>query len=144
MRMITAINEDTNLVQDVTTTSEGRLCVEQSPRYYDLGEIINDTIAAYAEVLAAPVDEIDWARHTILRTFWNGREEETCLLQYYRRDSNGDLDVSAVSLATIGGDLVFPTECNVVDTIVGYGAEFAVLNNGAYSATVSLSVQLLG
>lgn len=144
--MITALNEDTNLVQDLTTTGEGRLCVEHSPRYLDLGQVLDATVAAYAEVLATPVDGIDWVRHVILRTVYSNHLDETLTMRLYRRTPIGDAGAAPVALATVTGVEVpvYTADCSVVDVIPGYGAQMAVKNNDAHSATVALSVQLLG
>lgn len=146
MRMITALNEDTNLVQDVTTTGEGRLCVEHSPRYHDLGQILDVTLAAYAEVLATPVDDIDWVRHVLIRAFNGVHVDENCIIRLYRRIQSGDAGAEPVDMATITGSdfSLHHYECSVVDIIPGYGAAFAIKNNGAHSAGITLSVQLLG
>lgn len=72
MRMITALNEDTNLVQDVTTTGDGRLRVEVTSRYEDLGLLVDGgeggngyEIAAGAYTTPVVLTDLEWAKYTL-------------------------------------------------------------------------------
>lgn len=146
MKMITALNEDTNLVQDLTTTSEGRLCVESAPRYVYLDRVINTAIAAYAEVLASTIDNLDWTRHLILSASYTIHVDDTCTVKAYRQTTNGDIGAAPVDLMTLTGSdcPVYSADCSLVDFTPGYGVKFAVRNNSGQSANISLSAQLLG
>ena len=100
MKMITALNEDTNLVQDVTTTGDGRLRVEITPRYLDMGLVVNGDeggngyeIAAGAYTTPVVLTDLDWARYALY--FY--KSNSTGTLYQARVDSDGNAsEVEAV------------------------------------------------
>ncbi len=64
--MITALDETTRLVQDVTATDDNRLCVQDVPKYVDLGKVFDATVTASGWGTFDLTEDLSWVRFVVV------------------------------------------------------------------------------
>ena len=64
--MITALDETTRRVQDVTATDDNRLCVQEAPKYTDLGKVFDATVTASGWGTVDLNADLSWVRFVVV------------------------------------------------------------------------------
>ncbi|MCE5322061.1 hypothetical protein LLG46_01960 [bacterium] len=135
MRMITALNEDTNLVQDVTTTGDGRLRVEVTSRYAGMRSLVDGneggngyTIAAGAYTTPVVITDLAWTRYA---------------LYFYKSNSTGTLYLSRIddegNVSEVEG-----TISNVFSVASGYWRDMLTTSPILCSESIQLRIKNTG
>ncbi|MCE5314504.1 MAG: hypothetical protein ABFD49_08685 [Armatimonadota bacterium] len=144
--MITALNENTKRLESVLADGEGRLCVQNAPKYQDLGEVFSGDsggagyqLAANAWAIASNVTGLQWQRHIVVQ---NKATSGAAATLYIRRvDSSGNTAAGS-ALSTITGNGTYGASASA-NNILGYGVQFALQNTGSSTADFWVRVQLM-
>lgn len=64
--MITALDETTRLVRDLTATDDNRLCVQEAPKYTDLGKVFDATVTASGWGTVDLNVDLSWVRFIVV------------------------------------------------------------------------------
>lgn len=151
--ILTAIDKDTRQTRNVLSTSDGALCVELTPRYSDLGEVIGGDsgaagyqLAAGASVYSSYFSSIEWQRYII--AIYKTTSGASATLYLCRVDSSG-VEANAYQISTMGGTGTYwngtpLSSSNAVLQPIGCKGRFRVTNTGSSAIDVWLHVQLLG
>ncbi|MHB9035099.1 MAG: hypothetical protein ACYC64_00430 [Armatimonadota bacterium] len=149
--MLTALNEVTNLVEDILATGEGRLCVQSEPNYLNLGEVIGGAsggagyqVAASAVVKSAELNGLSWVRNWIIGIKSTQSYDAGFLRRIVGTDDYHAL-ASAQSSSAPGYRGHGANESTTAgNNLLGDTVQFYVKNVGGSAADIWAQVQLMG
>lgn len=150
--MITAVDNDTGQERNIFSNGNGELCVEQTPKYLDLGLVVNGDAGGNGHQLAAGavatvpvVDNVEWVRNIIVMY-----KSPAAELHINRINTDG-LQAAPANPPPLGATseyisyTVSPTEgLGTASGLLGKSAIITIKNTSAAAADCWLAVQLLG